>query len=289
MKKPLKRIMKSGLVLACILSLVGIPFASAFAAYEPAKVPKINSFKSNKKSVQPGETVVLKWDTVNATNVEITGIEKGSEEKLPTSGTLEVLPMASTTYTLTATGPGGSRTQSVYVTVGSDSDVTIDYFRTSKNQVNPGETVILSWETTNAQSVSITGLEKESEDQLPLTGSLEVLPTATTTYTLKAYGRNGQEKSSTPIVVNVMKTGPSIDSFTASAYTVTKGQLVTLSWKTSNATECRLLISGGITVNNRQPNGFLSVTPNQTKDYTLVALNAKGEKTEKKITITVIR
>jgi hypothetical protein len=285
----LKSIMKAGFALTCVLSLVCIPFVNAFAAYEPAKAPRINSFTVSKTTVNLGETVILKWNTLNAVQVEITGIEKTIEGQLPVSGTIEVLPMATTTYTLIAKGYGGTSYRTLTVYVGNcQGKVTVDCFKSSKTQVTAGETIILSWKTTNAVSVSIIGLEKEPEDKLLLDGSLEVLPTATTTYTLRAVGANDNTASkSLTVTVVPPQSKLQIKSFKASATTVIKGQMVTLSWTTSNASGCKLVISDGITVINRPANGSLSITPNKTKSYTLEAYNAKGDTVRKTITIIV--
>ena len=54
-----------------------------------------------------------------------------------------------------------------------------------------GGAVTLSWTTQNAVRVTITGLGLPA-DQPPLSGSLVVKPVTNTSYTLIAYGANGQ-------------------------------------------------------------------------------------------------
>jgi hypothetical protein len=366
MRNCMKRILKAGFVFGCVfaLCLFGV---SAYATYEPAKTPKIFDFSASRKNVSLGETFVLKWNVVNAEKIEITGLEKVPEDELPLSGSLEVLPMATTTYVLTATNAGKVTSKSITVNVDKVGNVSVDYFKASEMEVVSGDTFQLSWKTTNAKRVSIIGIEKGSEDSLPLEGSLEVLPTATTTYVLRAEGNNGEEASGS-VTVNVIpgeraaiqsftasKTeitkgetvtlkwnvahaqsisikkeaeanlsangtldvrptadttyvleavgtdkvvvtqsitvkvldGPKITSFKATELSVTKGKLVTLSWTTTNATGCQLVTSDGITVKNRLANGSLSITPNKTKKYTLIAYDDKGRKDELTITITV--
>ena len=62
--------------------------------------------------IQQGQTSTLTWQTSNATDVNIAGLGT-----LPPSGSKTVTPGASTTYTLTAKGPGGSNETSARVTV----------------------------------------------------------------------------------------------------------------------------------------------------------------------------
>jgi len=62
--------------------------------------------------VQQGESVQLSWNTSNATDISVSGLGTVSA-----SGTQAVTPQDSTTYELTAKGPGGSADASARVTV----------------------------------------------------------------------------------------------------------------------------------------------------------------------------
>jgi|GEM_PF-5286948 len=360
MKKNMN-MLKSIILLTCIISLLSVPMM-VFAANK--KAPKINKFTVNNKDVSIGDTVILTWDVENATSIEILGLEKEEEEELPLSGSLETWPMATTTYVLIAKGSGGTVSASITVNVDCVGDVAIDYFKASSKNVVLGDTVTLSWSTSKACKVSIIGLEKTEEDELPLSGSIEAWPMATTTYILQATGCNGEVVSkavtvniveSLPAVINsfaasseeiyegntvtldwdvsdavsvklngsevassgaldvtpmetttyelsavgtdgvlVSKSitvtvifGPKITSFTASATTVSKGKLVTLTWTTENATECVILTDDGIKLPNRPTNGKMSITPNSTKTFTLVAYNENEVTDQMSITITV--
>lgn len=193
MKRFFKGILKTTFIIATILSLTSQAFAITSAAiYEPAKAPKIRSFTSSSAAASSGETVILSWDVVNATMIEIIGLDKETDEVLPLKGSLEVWPMETTTYTLIATSSGGTAKASVIVEVGVVTNVSIDSFTASSTKIVLGNTIELSWTTTNAQSISIIGLEKQEEEDgaLPFSGSLEVFPTATTTYLLIAVGFN---------------------------------------------------------------------------------------------------
>jgi len=62
--------------------------------------------------LQPGQSTQLTWQTTNATDVTIEGLGA-----VPLSGSRSAMPGSSTTYTLIAKGPGGTREVSARVTV----------------------------------------------------------------------------------------------------------------------------------------------------------------------------
>jgi len=65
--------------------------------------------------IQKGETVTLSWSSTNATNLEIApGVGRVAAE-----GSTRVTPDISVTYTITASGPGGTANQSVRITVAA--------------------------------------------------------------------------------------------------------------------------------------------------------------------------
>jgi peptidoglycan-associated lipoprotein len=77
----------------------------------PAAAPTA-SLTANPNSIQKGQSTTLTWETSNATDVSIDGI--GAVQ--PT-GSQQVTPTDSTTYTLNAKGPGGTQTATARVTV----------------------------------------------------------------------------------------------------------------------------------------------------------------------------
>ncbi len=77
----------------------------------PPQAPTV-SLAASPDTIQQGQYTMLTWNTQNATNIEITGLGT-----VPASGTRAVTPADSTTYQLTAKGPGGEREASARVTV----------------------------------------------------------------------------------------------------------------------------------------------------------------------------
>jgi peptidoglycan-associated lipoprotein len=70
------------------------------------------SLSANPNTVEKGQSTTLSWETSNATDVSIDGV--GAVQP---SGSQQVTPADSTTYTLTAKGAGGSQTATARVTV----------------------------------------------------------------------------------------------------------------------------------------------------------------------------
>ena len=80
------------------------PVKPPVATTTPAPSTKLHV---SSQTIRQGESATLTWETQNATDVSIEGL--GS---LPSSGSRPVSPSASTTYRLTAKGPGGTTTDS---------------------------------------------------------------------------------------------------------------------------------------------------------------------------------
>jgi peptidoglycan-associated lipoprotein len=79
----------------------------------PVIKPAINSFTAEPSTIEKGQSSTLSWSISGATDMSINqGIGA-----VQSSGQRQVFPSSTTTYTLTANGPGGSDTRSVTVEV----------------------------------------------------------------------------------------------------------------------------------------------------------------------------
>jgi peptidoglycan-associated lipoprotein len=76
----------------------------------PAKAPTA-TLTAEPETIQPGQSSTLKWSTENADDVTLDG------NKVNASGSQTVSPAQTTTYHLTAKGPGGSQDATATVTV----------------------------------------------------------------------------------------------------------------------------------------------------------------------------
>jgi peptidoglycan-associated lipoprotein len=90
------------------------PTPAPAAAPAPAAQPTV-TISASPESVNSGGTVTLSWSSTNAVDLTIDpGVGKVSPQ-----GSTPVNPTTSTTYTITASGPGGSATSSARVTVNA--------------------------------------------------------------------------------------------------------------------------------------------------------------------------
>jgi len=227
-------------------------------------------FQATPAQIVPGASSTLNWVVQNATSVTISPLT-GSFNA--TSGSTVVSPAATTTYTLTATGPSGTTpvtaTAVVTVTAAPVLSPQILRFDASPRSIAPGQTSTLSWTTTGATAVSISGLGSE-----PLNGSASTPAlTTTTTYTLTATGANASTVTAVITITVVPATIPQIVVFNASPQTINAGQSSQLCWQVTGATTIN--ISGGVG-SSLAANACQTVSPQTTTTYTLTATNSTG-------------
>lgn len=171
-------------------------------AVQIAGPPQITQFTANPTSVSAGQTTTLTWVTTGATSINITpAIPSGDDQgPLPTSGSAVVPVSQTTTWSLTATGTGGTAgPQSVTVTVPLSVSLTA-----SPTNVTPGQAVTLTWQITGGTATSFTvtdgsGKAVCSPCATPQ-GTATVNPTVTTTYTATAIASNGSSISQSATV-----------------------------------------------------------------------------------------
>jgi peptidoglycan-associated lipoprotein len=75
--------------------------------------PTVAEFSAEPSSIERGQSAVVRWSVANATEVSI----NNGIGTVQSTGTRRVIPSDTTTYTLTAVGPGGSITANATVTV----------------------------------------------------------------------------------------------------------------------------------------------------------------------------
>jgi len=221
-------------------------------------VPASAEFTASKTAIAPGEQVTLTWSTMSAPQVTIDqGIGARSR-----AGSILVSPAATTTYTLTATGPVGTVTKQLTVTVAQPKPQIA--FAGSPATVAEGESATLSWTVLNASAVSIDhGIGARGSS-----GSAAVTPPATTTYRLTAIGPGGNSTADVRITV---LPAPVI-VFTATPDAIYVGQSATLAWTTAGAT----IVLIDHDVGAQPPSGVLDVHPPLTTTYVLTASGPGG-------------
>lgn len=168
----------------------------------PTGAPVIDSFTASPVSIETGEETLLSW-TVSGAPTTL-AIDQGVGTVTNRSSTA-VRPEATTTYTLTAANASGSDTETVTVSVGSGAPPSvpatppvINSFSADPQTVEPGDDVRLSWNVTGAEGLTITPAVGEVRGP---SGSTEVSPGETTTYTLTATNGDGKDTAKVRIRV----------------------------------------------------------------------------------------
>ncbi|MBY0538567.1 hypothetical protein K2P47_04195 [Patescibacteria group bacterium] len=226
--------------------------------------PICDSFTSNPASIVRGNSATLNWATTNADSVSIDNGIGG----VAVDGTRVVSPTNTTNYILTATKEGKSVTCYVKVTV---TDVptplhpVCDSFSSNPTTINRGQSSQLTWNTTNADSVTINN----AIGTVAVDGNISVSPLQTITYILTA---TKDAKSVTcPVTITVNQPDAPITcaanvDFTASSYSIREGNNSTLTWNTTGIDSVR--ING---VNSTALDGSETVSPRSDTAYTLTA------------------
>jgi hypothetical protein len=246
-----------GTAMASTTFTVGYPPPELMASAVPEKL-------------NPGESTTLSWSTTAYTDTLTIDNGLGT---MPVNGSTVVSPLSTTTYNLTATGPGGIITESVTVSV-LPPQVT---FTAAQTKIAEGESTTLTWTTTAAETVHIDN----GIGTVPVNGSRAVSPLTNTTYTITATGPSGT--STSRITIIVIPPPPSV-VFTATPYALVAGQSTTLEW-TTNATT--VLFGYGRTEIPMGTSGLLTVSPTDTVTYRIEA-RGPGGTTIEAITINVL-
>jgi hypothetical protein len=139
-------------------------------------------------------------------------------------------------YRLSGTNAGGTVNGSTYyfVTQGytPTNNCVINNFAPNTYSINSGNTVYISWNTTNCTNATLSPSGYQSTNRT----NYAVYPNSTTTYTLNAY--NGSTSDSRQFTVTVGNYNPNyncrIDYFDSSTYNVKSGSPAYLSWDSSN-------------------------------------------------------
>jgi hypothetical protein len=143
------------------------------------------SLAASPTSVAPGDSVTLSWTSSGA---DSGGIDHGVGTVALPNGSKKVQVAATTTFTLTLKNSAGTSTYPATVTVTTPTAPT-GTFSASPSHVTSGDSVTLSWTSTNATSGQITpgvGLIT------PLaSGSRRVMVTVSTTFTLALSNPSG--------------------------------------------------------------------------------------------------
>jgi hypothetical protein len=178
------------------------------ATNRPAtKIPTINYFTADPSNIALGDSITLRWSVSNATSIYI---DNGIGAVCPT-GSIVFLPSGTTTYALNATNSAGERAEYATVQVsggGAPSPLSglpvINYFTADPPIIAAGSSTTLSWDVSNATSVTID----PGVGSVDLTGTALVSPMTSTNYTLTASNLG----VSYSLIITVLVTGGEADA-----------------------------------------------------------------------------
>jgi YD repeat-containing protein len=142
-------------------------------------IPPTVTITAYPETIQTGGSSTLTWSSAYA---DTCAIDQGIGA-VNTSGSTTVSPAETTTYTITATGLGGTATDSVTITVISPPAPTVA-ITADPEVIYTGGTATLTWEAIDADTCEIQPVI----GQVELTGYVDVSPTETTIYTITATG-----------------------------------------------------------------------------------------------------
>ena len=170
---------------ACVLAGCSRP-AAAPPAKETAPAVRITQFYATLPKLARGEKELLCYGVENAKNVWLSPPKRELSAAL--SRCIDVDPAETTTYTLTAEGPGGTVSQDVTVTLGAAKAKIIEV-RISALDVKAGQPISICYKVANAKSVQIE--PRTTPSSSPNCGIDN--PKRTTTYTVTAIGAGGDQ------------------------------------------------------------------------------------------------
>ncbi len=148
-------------------------FHAGIASATVPIAPVTAQLAAQNKTLACGESTDLNWKTADAADTSISGIGK-----VPPKGEHSVSPAQSTTYTLTAKGPGGVITQTVTVDVNTQPTATLALSQPEVRYHKIGDKVVeqdsatLQWSATNANSARLDPFGSEA-----MSGSEKVMAT----------------------------------------------------------------------------------------------------------------
>ena len=148
-------------------------------------------FTASKRKINSNESSEIFWKVENAEHVSISTIG----ENLDFQGNHLISISQTKTFRLTAENSFVRKVKTLEIEIIEAPNIL--KFRSSRKAIIRGQKVILSWETKNAEIVTL----KPDFGELPLTGELSIIPNHDTLYILEAKGINSTEKSSLQIHV----------------------------------------------------------------------------------------
>jgi hypothetical protein len=215
-------------------------------------------------SVTAGQSSTFTWSSTNATNLLLSGAVSSTA----LNGTTTVTPAAAGTSTVNYTAISSTNTaltgqfDLIAITAPPITPTVSGSF--SPASITLGQTTTLTWSSTNATRLTLTGNVTSSQ----LNGTSSITPTTigtkTVNYTATSNTGTVITGSFTVSVAAAALITPVVNG-SFSPLSITLGQTTTLTWSSTNATT--LALSGAVT--SSQLNGSSAITPTTTGTKTV--------------------
>ncbi len=216
-------------------------------------------FGADPPDIPRGGTATLSWDITHAETYTLTP----GNVAISQAGSIQVSPGESTTYRITATGPGGTSTREITVSINNALPRII--FNAFPPSIVEGASSKLSWTVLNGDTVTLD----QDIGTKTVQGEISVTPSVTTIYTLTAVNSEGSSKARVTLTVAHKKP---VVTISASPIIVPQGGSTTLTWTSQNGTGAS--IDNG--VGPVPLSGTIQLTPGGTTTYTLTVTGPGG-------------
>jgi len=238
--------------------------AVADAATAPAPAATLSAFA---RSIPNGKSSTLMWSSANATSCSGTGFSASGA-----SGSLSVSPIATTTYSITCPGNGGSATQSMTVAVTPAPKLAVGMTLQATGSVAMHRSL-----STGAPLVGVAVAPGSK-------GTIIGGPASVDGYTWWEVSYKGglARWAVQDDLMQARQAAPTV-THSASPTSVPYTQSTTLAWTSTNATAC----SGtGTGFSPSGPSGSVAVSPYVTTIYSIACTGAGGSANQS-ATVTV--
>ena len=279
---------------SCISSIVYLSIALALSACGGTEVanktvtgadtptPDIAAVDliSNSYVVDSGEEFTLLWTTTGVTECSASGYWNGDK---PLQGTETLGPITEdVTLTISCKGSEGVISDTVNIAVNqTDTPVAPTLtFKANAEQVNYQGSTTLYWTAGNATSCSASGSWSGAKST---TGSLLLSSlTESSSYTLNCTGKGGEVSAT--VDIEVLSPLPAI-TFSASPEIVANNGSTTLSWSSSNASNCT---ASGAWSGNLATSGSKTITSIQQNANYILFCTGNGGNASASVAVSVL-
>lgn len=245
----------------------GTAAQSVTITVNPAPVPTV-SLTATPSSVASGGSTTLAWTSTNAASCTASGGWSGSKNLSGSEARSNLT--ATTAYTLSCTGAGGTAAQTVTVNVTQPTPTLA--LNANPTAIQQGGSSTLTWSSSNATSCSASG---DWTGTRPVSGSEStgtLTAARTYTYTLGCTGPGGSISQSATVAVGALPAP--VVTISANPAQVASGGTSNLTWSTTNAQTCTAF--GGWSGARATAGTFTTPALAQTTLYTLTCTGLGG-------------